>query len=264
MSSITPDKAYFHPLGESRYEATEATGGAWNPHQQHIAPTLGLLVHALEQRPEAGNLQLARLSFDIYGTVPIGEVEISTSVLRPGRTIELSEATLSHDHRSVAVLRAWSLAAFDTADLEVSPLPELPARNDMDPWSPGETWPGGFIRSFESYRRVIGQGRAQAWLRPETELVSGQEVSPLARYIGVVDVANGLSLAVDPRTAAFPNVDSTVSLFRQPRGEWVGLDTTQSAGPGGVGLTQTVLHDDHGPVGTLTQTLTIRRAAGSA
>lgn len=263
MTGTTSSEAYFRSLGSGRYEATESTGGAWDPREQHIAPTLGLLVHALEQRAEAGSFELARLSFDIYGTVPIAGVEITTDVLRPGRTIELSEATLRHHDRTIAVLRAWSLIAADTADLEVSELPGLPSPEDLEPWSPGEYWPGKFIRSFEGFRRVLAPGRAQAWLRTETELVSGEEVSPLARYIGLVDVANGISSAMDPQKVAFPNVDSTVSLFRHPEGDWVGLDTTQSVGPGGLGLTHTVLHDGHGPVGTLTQTLTIRRASRS-
>lgn len=259
MSGITSPAAYFLPLGAGRYQATEATGGAWNSQEQHIAPSLGLLVHELQQRTDTGDLKLARLSFDIYGTVPIAEVEVSTGVLRPGRTIELSEATLSHNQQTVAVLRAWSLAAFDTAEMEISPLPEFPPLGSLERWAPSELWPGGFIRSIEGFRRSLGPGRAQAWVRSGVPLVGGEEVSPLAAYIGLVDVANGLSFGMDPRQAAFPNVDSTVSLFRHPEGEWLGLDTTQSAGAGGVGLTHSILHDEHGPVGALTQTLTIRR-----
>lgn len=261
-SSTTPP-AYFVPSGNGRYRATEATGGAWNPTEQHIAPTLGLLVHALEQAEYARGLTLSRLSYDIYGVVPIAEVEITTQVLRPGRTIELSEATLSHAGRTVAVLRAWALAASDTADLETSELPAMPAPETLELWNPQHSWPGGFIATLpDSRHRQLGPGRAHAWARSSVDLVQGQQVSALASYIGLVDVSNGVAAAMDPRQVAYPNVDSTVSLFRHPRGEWVGLDVTQSAGAGGVGLTQTVLHDEHGPLGTLTQTLTIRRIRG--
>lgn len=259
MSGTAAPDAYFLPRGDGRYEASTLTSGAWNTSEQHIAPTLGLLVHVLERSDRAAHLQLARLSFDIYGTIPIAEVEVTTRVLRPGRTIDLSEVEMTYDGRAVAVLRAWSLAPSDTSDLEISALQEMPSTEFMEPWNPAETWPGNFIDSFESYRRVINPGRAQLWLRPTTDLVSGEQVSLLARYIGTVDVANGISVAADPRIAAFPNVDSTVSLFRHPTGQWVGLDTTQSLGPGGVGLTHTILHDEQGPVGSLTQTLTIRK-----
>ena len=51
-------------------------------------------------------------------------------------------------------------------------------------------------------------------------------------------------------------------LWRAPRGEWVGFDTTQTWGPTGLGLTSTVLHDLDGPVGMAQQSLTLRRTPG--
>jgi hypothetical protein len=56
----------------------------------------------------------------------------------------------------------------------------------------------------------------------------------------------------------FPNIDLTAHFFSQPRGEWVGFDTSVCFGPAGLGLTTSVLHDLHGPVGTSDQTLTVR------
>jgi hypothetical protein len=67
-----------------------------------------------------------------------------------------------------------------------------------------------------------------------------------------------MTVRADPRTVAFPNVDLTAHLFAEPRGEWVGFDTTVSFGREGHGLTSSVIHDVHGPIGTLSQILTIR------
>ncbi|MGH3582398.1 MAG: hypothetical protein ACRDUB_12495 [Mycobacterium sp.] len=39
---------YFHRLDDTMYQATDHTGGAWNISEQHIAPSLGLLAHAVE------------------------------------------------------------------------------------------------------------------------------------------------------------------------------------------------------------------------
>jgi hypothetical protein len=61
-----------------------------------------------------------------------------------------------------------------------------------------------------------------------------------------------------PEEIAFPNVDLTAHLFRAPCGDWIGFDTTVSFGPGGLGLTSSVLHDMQGPIGTLSQILTVR------
>nr|BFD86320.1 hypothetical protein StreXyl84_57210 [Streptomyces sp. Xyl84] len=61
----------------------------------------------------------------------------------------------------------------------------------------------------------------------------------------------------------FPNVDLTVHLHRRPEGRWTGLDTTVVFGPAGQGITSTVLHDVHGPVGHAQQILTVRPVPGA-
>ena len=63
---------------------------------------------------------------------------------------------------------------------------------------------------------------------------------------------------MDPREVAFPNLDLTAHVFAEPVGEWIGFDTTVSIGPGGIGLTHSIIHDETGPVGVLCQILTVR------
>jgi len=108
--------AYFDRLDETTFAPTGLVSGGWDPDEQHIAPALGLLAHAVETERGHG-LQLARLSYDILGTLPIEPVQVHVEVLRPGRTIELVQATLSHDGRAAVVLRAWLLGAYDTAPI---------------------------------------------------------------------------------------------------------------------------------------------------
>jgi hypothetical protein len=57
----------------------------------------------------------------------------------------------------------------------------------------------------------------------------------------------------------FPNVDLTLHFFRRPSGRHVGLDTRVAFGASGIGVTSTVMHDLEGPVGTIQQSLTMRR-----
>src|SRR3546814_5016682 len=71
---------------------------------------------------------LARLSYDILGTIAVGEFEVSVSVLRPGRTIELVEAVLSADGRAVVTLRAWLMQSTDTGALAATNWPRPPPR----------------------------------------------------------------------------------------------------------------------------------------
>lgn len=257
--------AYFERLGPSTFRATEHVSGAWDIETQHIAPALGLLAHAVElehadRRPD-DRLRINRLSYDILGTLPVDVVDIDIRVLRPGRTIELVEATLSHGGRAGVILRAWLLQPGSTAAVAGGALPTIAAPEDMDSWDATSLWPGGFITSADVRRDPVEPGRGRYWVRTQLPLVEGEATSRLAAAAGLFDIANGMNVREDPRRVAFPNVDLTAHLFRQPRGEWVGFDTTVTFGATGVGLTSSTLHDVHGPIGTLAQVLTVRPTA---
>lgn len=253
--------AYFERLDHARFRATSAVRGAWNTEEQHIAPALGLIAHALERDNAARRaepFELARISFDILGVLPIDVVEVTTRVIRPGRTVELVEATLSHDGRPAVIARAWFLRATDTRAIAGSDLAPMPRPDALEPWSAAQIWPGEFVTTVEVRRRESEPGRAQFWMRPRLALLEHEPIGPTARMLGIIDVANGTTPRVSPDEFVFPNLDLTAHLIRAPRSEWIGLDTTVSFGPRGTGLTHTVLHDEHGPIGTAQQTLTIR------
>lgn len=252
---------YFERLDHRRFRATPHVSGAWDPEQQHIAPALGLLVHAVEldrDRRRTDDLRVGRLSFDILGTVPVETVDVAVRVARPGRTVELVEATLTHGGRAVVALRAWLMQSFDTRRLQATALPRMKPPADLPAWDPTTVWPGGFIASAEVRRDEEEPGRARFWVRTAQPLLEDEPVSDLARFAGLLDIANGMSVRADPREIAFPNVDLTAHLFDEPHGDWVGFDTTVSFGAGGLGVTSSAIHDQDGPVGTLSQALTVR------
>ncbi|MFS0699309.1 thioesterase family protein [Cellulomonas sp. 179-A 4D5 NHS] len=257
--------AYFERLDAATFRPTEHVSGGWNPREQHIAPALGLLAHAVEtdhatRTPDP--LQLARASYDILGTLPLEPVRIDVEVLRPGRTIELVHATLSHAGRPAVVLRAWLLRGYDTAAHAGGALPTIPDPNEIPVWDPADIWPGGFVRSVEVRRHQHEPGRAVSWVRPTMPLVRDESVSATARMLGVIDIANGLTPRTPTDQLVFPNVDLTAHLVATPRGDWIGLDTTVTFGPTGLGLTHTTVHDTTlGPVAVATQALTVRRRA---
>lgn len=252
---------YFERLGAARFRATEHTLGAWSPAEQHIAPSLGLLAHVIEidrDRRRDDRLPLTRLSYDILGTVPVAEVDVTVRVIRPGRSIELVEATMSHGDRAVLVLRAWLMQRFPTAHLAGSALPSIPGADEMPAWNMSGVWPGGFIASAEVRRLAHAPGRSSAWVRTRVGLVSGESVSPSARAIGLLDIANGLAVRAEPAEVSFPNIDLTAHLFAEPRGDWLGFDTTVSFSADGLGLTHSIIHDESGPIGSSSQMLTVR------
>ena len=82
--------------------------------------------------------------------------------------------------------------------------------------------------------------------------------STLARAVGLLDLANAIALPVDPQEIAFPNVDLTAHLFREPGDGWIGFDTSASLGSDGRGVNTSTVHDLEGPFGVVTQSLTLR------
>lgn len=251
--------AYYDRLGPGRFRSTADVQGAWGHSQQHMAPVSGLLTQAIEQCAPRNDLMISRIAFDILGVIAMGPVEVEARLIRPGRTIELVEAEMSIDGRVVVRATAWRLAVSDTSAIAGSDTPPMPGPDEGEPWHGTDVWNGGFIRSLQ-FRVLPGwrPGRGRVWITSDVALVAGEQASPLARYLRLVDTANGVAVRADPRTLLFPNTDLTVHLVRRPVGDWIGLDTTVSFGPDGVGLTASVLHDVAGPVGRAAQTLTLR------
>jgi hypothetical protein len=146
----------------------------------------------------------------------------------------------------------------DTAAVAGTGFPRLPRPDQVEPWDPTTVWKGGFIATAEVRRRQLEPGRAAVWVRVSEMLLDGEEVSRSAAAIGLLDIANGMTVRARPEDVAFPNVDLTAHLVRPPAEGWLGLDTTVTFGANGIGLTSSVVHDERGPIGTSSQCLTVR------
>ncbi|MFD9812587.1 thioesterase family protein [Streptomyces sp. NPDC059080] len=260
-------ESYYERTDERHYKPTPHAQGAWSPDEQHFGPVAGLLAHVLDrhvaERPGPG-LALARISYDILGRIAFEECEVTVETIRPGRTIELLEAVLRIGGRPVVRARAWLLASLDTTAVADGPFERIPHPDTLAPWTMDDTWGGGYIASLDA-RRVPShrKGRTTAWISSTVDLVADEPRSELASYLTLVDTANGIAVQQDPTAWMFPNVDLTIHLHRTPRGPWTGLDTSVTFGPSGQGVTSSVLHDVHGPVGHAEQILTVRPIPGT-
>ena len=258
----TAVRAYFVSTGPDSYDPTDHVGGAWSDEDLHVSPVVGLLAHRMElgRRVRSGDEKLlGRLSLDILGRLERGPIELETRVLRAGRTIELVETTATISGRETLRARGWFLSPGETTPVAGTPWVPLADPASAEPYPVADVWPGGYIRSIE-VRRLEGlqPGRGAAWLRSTVDLIAGERTSDIARFIALIDTANGIAVRESPESWMFPNLDLTIHFFRMPVGEWVGLDAAVSFGDAGLGLTSTVLHDAHGPVGTAQQALTVR------
>ncbi|MCY0903819.1 thioesterase family protein [Arthrobacter sp. H14-L1] len=253
---------FYRSLGDGSYESSIHTQGAWNPHEQHMAPVAGIMTRELELHRPRPELRMARISFDILGIIPGGKFRIETKIIRPGRTIELLQAELIADERVAVRATAWRLQRGQTAAVAAVEDKAMPTVEEAGEWHDLDKWPGGYIASLEA-RVVSGHrpGRGQVWIRSPYPMVDGEPTTDMVRLMGLVDTANGIASRVPPGPGSymFPNVDLSIHLHREPAGEWLGLDTSVTFGADGIGLTNSVLHDAHGPFGVAAQILTVRQ-----
>ncbi len=252
--------SFYREIGDGFFESTVHAQGAWNPHEQHMAPVSGILTRAIELFEPQPHLRIARLNFEILGIIEGGQFEIVTKILRPGRTIQLLQTELIANGRVAVRALAWrlqigdSLAVSAIEEPRMPPLEQAVAIGEMS-----QMWSGGYIKALE-FRNIEGHrpGRGQTWLRSPYNMVEGETTASLVRLMGMVDTANGVAARVEPGTWMFPNVDLSIHLLRQPIGEWLGLDVSASFGSDGIGMTSTVLNDEAGPFGRAAQILTVR------
>lgn len=250
------------PSNPNRFESTEFTRGPWSPDAQHAGPPSALLGHAIERCEPREGFQVGRVAVEILGPVPLEPLTVETRVARPGRNVELIEARLSSARGPVMQANAWRLKLADPPlDLDetllpsgVQPGPETADGNSQFP----SLQPIGFHTAIE-YRFVAGNfidpGPAICWIRLHHPIVAGHTPSPLERTLAAADSSNGVSATLDWERYLFINTDLTVTLHRQPVGEWVCLDATTYPQPHGIGMAESALSDETGPVGRATQTL---------
>lgn len=251
--------AFFRRLGPGSYRPTEAVKGAWRSDEQHVGPLLGLITHELQVHAPRPDLLTSRISHEILGTIAMDQTDIAVSTIRAGRTIELVEAVTTVAGRAVLRSRAWRLVRSDTTAVTGIEYPTMPGVRECEEYSVRQDWPSSVMDHLQFRAGPQGRpGRRGVWISTDVPLIEGEQVDALARYCALVDFANGVAIRRHPDEWTFPNVDLTMVLLRDPDPAWTGLDVSVSFGPDGVGVTSSVLHDVHGPLGQMAQTLTLR------
>lgn len=254
--------AFYEPTGDGRYFATDHTIGPWGPDMQHMGPPSALLAREMQQLDARDDRALRRFTVEVLGAVPVGEIEVSAQVVRPGRTIELLGAEMTAGGRSVARAWGWRLQIGDTSDIAGGAAPALADPSTGEPREAPAGWHEGYINALE-WRWLRGDfaelGPGTAWARLRVPLLPDEEFTPLQRLLATVDSANGVASRLGISSWLFLNTDLSVHLHRTPTGEWIGLDANTVVGPEGAGVCSATVHDLDGPVGTSAQVLTIRR-----
>jgi hypothetical protein len=254
--------AAFYTLEGDIATPSELTRGPWDPDAQHAGPPSALLARALERWEPREGARMGRITVEIVAPVPIEPLTVSPRLVRPGRSVELLEASLAGPHGEVMRARGWRLTAGDVrADWEQEEPP--PGREEAEPL---EFFPTGQAVGWHTAMEIVfARGRflepgpATVWMRPRVPLVEDEPISPLQRTMLAADGGNGVSAPLDWSRFIFINTDLTVHLLRPPEGEWVCLDSVTHVD--GLGMTDTALWDERGRIGRAAQTLLVRERA---
>ncbi|MBS0547562.1 MAG: thioesterase family protein [Proteobacteria bacterium] len=234
--------------------------GPWDPGMQHGAAPASLICWAVERLPAAVPMRVARLTVDLMRPVPVAPLTVETEILREGRKIQLAAIRLLADGKEVVRASALRIRKDEVALPTDRPFPPL----DLPPPEQGGDALGGamsntpFLSGLEM-RNVKGAfntpGPAAIWYRAARPIVEGAPLSPLMRAAIAADFCNGTSAFLSFKHWTFINADLTLSLAREPVGEWILLDAETWAGPDSIGIAAARLADRDGYFGRAVQSV---------
>jgi acyl-coenzyme A thioesterase PaaI-like protein len=252
------------------------TVGPWSDDAQHGGPVAALLARACESaggsadggpdvtptggKGDPSGMQVVRLTVELLRPAPLTALRVRSLVVRPGRNVQLVEASLWSQETEIARARGLRIRRRSM---------ELPVDRSGPPVGPpvgaeGRKPPGVVRTAFAEavdLRFVHGSwdetGPVTMWTRLLVPVVEGEEATPLQRTAAAADFGNGVSRLLDFGTHTFINPDLTVALARVPEGEWILFDVVSRLSADGFGQAESQIFDRVGPVGRSVQSLLV-------
>ena len=235
-------------------------GGPWDPKLQHGAAPSSLICWAVERLPAPAPMRVARLTVDLMRPVPVAPLTIETELLREGRKIQLvSVRLLAPEPKWCAppccACGAWSRCCRSRrrGRRSTSRVPRTATIRRRTGCRSTPFLSGLEMRVAKGSFRTPGP--AAVWYRATRPIVDGAPLSPLMRAAIAADFCNGTSAVLDFTKWTFINGDLTLSLAREPVGDWVLLDAETWAGPNSIGIAAARLADRDGYFGRAVQSV---------
>jgi hypothetical protein len=238
-------RALFDRKGQ-KFVATELCRGPRGTYTVHRGPVTALLARGIEAAEGAAGMFVTRVAVELLRPIPFEPLETSARVLRRGRPVEVVESVLSSLTSPVARMIAIRIRRNEC-------MPPAAALDEVLAVAPAERAASSGTSGFHSWavehrrlRALDEPGHAADWMRLKVPLLSDETTSPLCRVCAVADV--GLGLSSEPTSGEpMSEADLTVHMHRLPRGEWVCVDRSPSAGA--VRVAQTILLCGQGSIG---------------
>ena len=256
----------FFTIDDGWIRPTEVCRGPWEPHACHAGPPTGMLVRAAEQLfPDQ---RFVRITVDLIRPIPHAGFRIDADVERAGRTVSTARlAIVDGEGRTVVTARTMHLTPQDDHDMPTTPGDDRrvadasPGRFPIGRGAHDQTMFSAAVEMRYPEGEDHSPGPTIEWLRtvpllPGDPAASG--VSGFARICPLADCGNAISRNAEPGPLAFMNTDLTVVLHREPAGEWFGMQSVSRWERNGIGMSDSLLFDDHGVVGRAVQSLIIQ------
>jgi hypothetical protein len=222
---------------------------------------------AIEASTSSVEMRVVRLTVEFLRPVPLAPLTVQVRQIRPGKRVQLVEATISGPDGEAA--RATGL--------RIRQAPTVVPPEVEEPPTPGPEQLARWTRSWAEQRDafhsrgveirpvdVTSMSPGSVWIRAQVPIFAGEELTPLQRALAAADFPNGVSLRLDPARYLSINPELTVHLHREPEGDWVHLAARTFISPDGTGVAEGVLSDLRGRFGRSTQSLILEPRPNAA
>ena len=274
-----------HPLYEfdgQLYVPAPETRGPWNPLAQHGGPPAGLAATLIQSFEGGGEMFLARTTVELLRPVPLSPLAARVRLVRPGKKVQLVEASLwangaPEAEGATEVVRAVGVrlrrGTADTSELvrladvvnrevdgaaAIRSEPFDGVRQEFVGDESGFSGRGFHAEAVELRftKGAMGMsGPGTMWARLLQPIVGRDATRGVPLAVTLSDFGNAVSSVADTKSWSFINADLTVSLHREPVGAWICLDSVTHVSALGVGQANSSLHDCEGPIGRAAATI---------
>jgi hypothetical protein len=251
-------------LEGARVHTSKFAAGPWSRDMQHGSAPAALIARTAEHMPTLAPMRVARITIDLMRPIPIATLDLETEIVREGRKIQLLSIRLLSEGTEVVRASVLKIRKTDlplppeVAERKIEvPLPETLTDDEHTRADPVPFLTGLSTRDAKGTFRTPGP--AAVWFRANRAIIEGEEISPLMRAAIAADFCNGTSAVVSWDHWTFINADLTITLAREPVGDWILLDAETWAGREGSGIAFAKLADTKGYFGRAVQNILIEK-----
>ncbi|MGE0058638.1 MAG: acyl-CoA thioesterase domain-containing protein [Dehalococcoidia bacterium] len=244
-ASVSAPREHFFRREGDLFVPTRRAVGPWNPNSLHGRVLAGLLARCLEEAYGDEAMLFTRLTVDMFRLPSLELIEVTTSVIREGNRIRVSDAVAVSEGSEIGRARAVQLRKAEAPENPVWKPAPWDAPKPEDAGRPRDSL-SGMWDTWNLPRGELGQRRV--WLRERHQLVEGEELTPFVRVAGCSDFASPLANAGE-HGLDYVNADITLYLHRLPVGEYIGFEVVSHESADGIAVGDTTVYDVEGAIG---------------